>query len=94
MRRDSWRKVLVVSWLCLGLAASAAGCEEDTAAEGEPCDVAQDCDGSLVCAKVTADGDDKVCAQRSDTRDDKGCEREYENMTCGLVLKQAPDAGM
>lgn len=80
----------VRGWLALGgllaMVVGAAGCSEDLLADGDPCEKAQDCEGSLRCAYAEEDGKIQVCAPADRTRPERDCVPGAEAKPCGLVL--------
>lgn len=85
VRRVTGSFVGAASLCLLGLMA----CGDDRAKEGEPCDVAADCENELVCALVATNAKDHECTPMEDTFPQDDCVPGADlTMPCDLVQKQ------
>lgn len=87
--RIGWVWLVGAAWLWTG------GCSEELLASGDPCEKAQDCEGSLSCAyleEISGVDDEEedtriqVCAPLERTRPERNCVPGAEATPCGLVL--------
>lgn len=76
-----WRGALVA--VCL------LGCDEERVGLGQPCDTAQDCEGTLVCALREQGGTERQCASSDQTRQEPGCNPGATQIPCELILLKA-----
>ena len=94
MNRQRYRSRIGLGLLISAAWLSISGCGEDLLADGDPCEKAQDCEGSLSCAYLEEANEDddeedariQVCAPLERTRPEHNCVPGAEVTPCGLVL--------